>query len=525
MIGSIRPLAFPNKRQQTFQVTQHKAIATLKSLLPEINETKDPEGVLIKYAHAENLSAAQLEHMAHVFNTLKTINVMDKAASRGASFEILDPEAMIDKFQAAKPARKVATIRRGGEIYLEKVAGTAVARAVSEGPSWGDFAPDMTPAHQSGKSASVMSAHVGKSETRVAYEQAADVIRQERDQAFAEFTKKAGADLTPALQDMRALAPDEFATVEQHLKQAGIGRDIPADGRVAVWDRAGVRDVFCKYASAVRTLEAVVEMLGEFEKQAFSPTDVMEAVRKAEQTKNPDDESEARRRKFDYQTRTGRDPEVDWKEEDAKAQEHVAANPYVNVRPGEHGYAEAHSRALANMDAEAVRNYLNGPAAAPAKGKPEKGGTLEALYGGLAGLLQGAGDTLRSGASLDTAKATASNYVELANPASRDRMGKLQQAQSSTRAVANLQRLMMTDPIISQADPDKVVQSYNSLRAAYPELVNDVNVARSLLRESLQYPHLPLNTLQSLISMRETALKTRTPGKPAAVPSPSPSSK
>jgi hypothetical protein len=67
--------------------------------------------------------------------------------------------------------------------------------------------------------------------------------------------------------------------------------------------------------------------------------------------------------------------------------------------------------------------------------------------------------------------------------------------------VTELQRLLLTDPIVGEADPDTVVSLYNTLAKANPEIVKDKNLLRFALREALQYDAVPLHTYKDLISM------------------------
>lgn len=55
-----------------------------------------------------------------------------------------------------------------------------------------------------------------------------------------------------------------------------------------------------------------------------------------------------------------------------------------------------------------------------------------------------------------------------------------------TRAMASLQRLMLTDEIIGGKDPDQVVEAFNTIRVASPEVASDPSLLRILLRNSLE---------------------------------------
>jgi hypothetical protein len=75
--------------------------------------------------------------------------------------------------------------------------------------------------------------------------------------------------------------------------------------------------------------------------------------------------------------------------------------------------------------------------------------------------------------------------------------------------VTELQRLLLTDPIIGEADPDSVVSLYNTLAKANPEIVKDKNLLRFALREALQYDAVPLHTYKDLISMGKDRASTQ----------------
>jgi hypothetical protein len=79
-------------------MNQGQAIHIVNQLLPEISRTRDPETVLTKYASENNLAPAQLERLGQVFNTAKTISYMEKSASRGGSFSLVDVDLMVGKF-------------------------------------------------------------------------------------------------------------------------------------------------------------------------------------------------------------------------------------------------------------------------------------------------------------------------------------------------------------------------------------------------------------------------------------------
>jgi hypothetical protein len=75
-----------------------------EGLIPEIKETGDPHGTIIKFAEEKNLAPALMERLGYIYNTAKTVNYLDKSASssRGESFTILDVESMVKEYTSKK---------------------------------------------------------------------------------------------------------------------------------------------------------------------------------------------------------------------------------------------------------------------------------------------------------------------------------------------------------------------------------------------------------------------------------------
>ena len=73
-----------------------------------------------------------------------------------------------------------------------------------------------------------------------------------------------------------------------------------------------------------------------------------------------------------------------------------------------------------------------------------------------------------------------------------------------------LERMLLTDPIIREADPDMVVSLYNTLQQANPEIARDPNLIRFALREAIQYESVPLHTYKDLVETDEKRQKALT---------------
>jgi hypothetical protein len=77
----------------------------------------------------------------------------------------------------------------------------------------------------------------------------------------------------------------------------------------------------------------------------------------------------------------------------------------------------------------------------------------------------------------------------------------IDQALEEDESAATLVRLMKDD-IIGQADPSLVSELYHSLRTANPGAMRDDNLARLMLRESLQYGSVPVHMYSDLTKLR-----------------------
>jgi len=94
----------------------------LRDLLPDIQETRDPEGVLTKFAKEKNLAPAILEKMANVYNTAKTLKYWEKTAGeqRGLTFPVINAEELAEKYAEGYTPEKKATEDEDG--WLAKSA-------------------------------------------------------------------------------------------------------------------------------------------------------------------------------------------------------------------------------------------------------------------------------------------------------------------------------------------------------------------------------------------------------------------
>lgn len=72
-----------------------------------------------------------------------------------------------------------------------------------------------------------------------------------------------------------------------------------------------------------------------------------------------------------------------------------------------------------------------------------------------------------------------------------------------------LHRLIMSDPVLSEADPDVVRSHYNTIASIAPSVAVDPNLASAVLKESIQYGSIPLSMSKDLASFEDSLQKAR----------------
>jgi hypothetical protein len=84
---------------------------------------------------------------------------------------------------------------------------------------------------------------------------------------------------------------------------------------------------------------------------------------------------------------------------------------------------------------------------------------------------------------------------------------RIDDAVDDAKTRTTVERMLLTDPIIREADPDTVVSLYNTLQQANPEISKDPNLLRFALREAIQYESVPLHTYKDLVETDEKRQK------------------
>jgi len=459
-------------------------LQTLNAVLPEVVRTGDAEGVLLKRAMQDDMSAAQLERLCQIFNAAKTVTVMNKYASdRGRAFALVDPADVLSRYStlrkeaaslaspAARSAPRSAALDRvpviswdmekGASFAQTKQASAATGAAPThyekllEHRAWRDEVASLRQeaeflteiGHGASDDCTVKVAEFIERNFGAAYAEPELFARVERDflglAVGDEAEKRAFIEMVATHASERLGQPVErcksasaFAT--DHTGQAGT--------LVAAWDN------LCMISAARALLVEKSARLGALmEKEPETKTDAdIESQRSAEQ----------------------------------KTQ---GASSGATKPDDDEGSPE-------QLDRD-VYSLTNG-SKTPMDAKDIAGHILE--------MQQGVGNR-----SLELAKIVQEHFPDAQRELVSLGLGKTdaQIADKTDRAVyrdsvsAALQQLQVSDPVISKAAPDTVESLAATIMQAAPSIARDKNMLRLVLREAVQYGGVPIHTLKELADL------------------------
>lgn len=448
-------------------------IGTLKSK----NASSDSgviRSTLLTYGDDHNLAPAQLEKLAQTLNVSLALAHAKQASpnQRGDQFDIVDVPALLERYE--DPGRRGTKSAAAIKHRPPEWESFSVGRHFHEGPAtvdWNKIDRHFANKHfdenvsetggwQQQKAASG-AAHAELQDS-ASYERLADEAWKEIKQALrrsAEIIGKNPRAYTEIVQDVEHILGEKAATtldmLDKHL--AHLHYPFPkmaaTDTRDFVTDRHGIAEDMLKVADAVEQRWVCLEM-------------AKEAVAGAK-TKQKTDK--------DKKNGGGDTPE-----------------PFVPGRPSPGTYDDS-----AGSPPPA--------AAASPKTDPDIAGALFGPVNAAGHAAQELGAIGSQVGSQDSARSMADNYGILFG-AHREQAGqRLESNLQKWQHAAVLQRLMMSDDVLRRADPSQVVAAFDTIRRNNPTLARDINVARILMREAVQYQGVPIQSVETLQKLNRPA--------------------
>jgi hypothetical protein len=527
-------------------------IEQLSSLAPQLKAAASPESVLVKYASERNLSPAQLERIGQVYNIAKTLNFMDKSANRGDSFKVLDTEKMLADFTSHKPKEdKQAFHNTDWNSWFDTNTSKAASASSVDPDNIDAWVDRVEKAAKIVKEDGKYVVYSGDGSKRLSKpgtkEEAVKRLRQ-----VEYFKKHKEAGTMPNLMGM-ALNEDYTSiddvpveevnkTASQLIKDELRGETLQRfEIETAKQIASDAREEVIKIANELLEMHRLSNLpFAQMEHDAVYCSQDTEAIKSASDfLANYFANKGWTLERYDFN----------------KAPARLVRDRY-NVLPLFKSAAENIN--LFKAAASYASDLETGTTPIPGKPKKEKRPTKEEVdldtevpkeerktnrrpeeelkVIDFSDLLGGKDKGREDKSTFDTdkkeiieaAKGLKSiyspttyfskqtqefidNILKAPNLSSTNKaQKKVDVAAEDVGRVSDLQRLLLSDPIIGEADPDTVVSLYNTLAKANPEVVKDRNLLRFALREALQYDAVPLHTYKDLISMGKDRADTQT---------------
>lgn len=487
-------------------MTQKENIRLIEKCLPDIVETQDPEGVLLKCARDNNLSQAQLERVGQCFNTMITLTGLEKAAHRGSSFSILDVPTLVQKYLEYVPALHKKASCEPATIVQDSYEPAAVVR--NELPDfieqermepWKDYF-DTT--RQEAKSA-LHRINKEASEVRQEYSSIAIEARQLHTRTADEIVK-ISRDLYHnfGMGRSNAWAEIEEDTVDIMGKAASVPinymRKYLADKSSKVEFASLEKKAFRVFSedrhNAVARMEKLAELLGTvceadaLYKQALNEANPENDSPEEEPPKkayNPVDDILAGKLRG-----TAATVNDTTHEQEETTQGNGKSNGKSNTGANTNTKGTART-ALTLNDIDTIPQafqYFR-------EGLASTGSDLRTGYQSVGSLLP----STHPGAVLGLA----GEVYDKIKPNSLAAQKYVDKAMQGYKAEGTLIQLMLKDPIISQYSGEEVQSIYNTIYALNPEFAQDPNLIGPVIKEALQYGSVPRQMVNQLSEIRK----------------------
>ena len=461
-----------------------RVLEVIESLLPQIQKSASAEDILINYARENNLAPEQLTKMAMTLNTARSVAWMDNNPDqRGASIPLIDtvklasdygtykaPAAAKDKKPDTKPAEHKPIPRfmsgaTGKKPLNNPVEKMAFAEPAAKPPTPGEKAAALIAAR---RVTEINVARLGDLQ-----EDQSALYRT----AVTKLAKYIGANkpfFAQMEEDVSQLADAEGQMIfKAAVKQATAHVSVQltpwtkvATKRSLLHDRTNVLPLIKTAADALQ-LHNAYALLATRETEEFAKL----AYTRPKPPEDPADTGE----------RDDAAPAADWTQTEQSPaasiggrvetmQQKAQRTRQQNSRQPERDAPTPRGSAkkdTASQIIDAINDFI-----------PK--GSVGKTVGSMPGIL-------------DKMKATGDSKY-----APKFRQKGIDHAVRDVSFVSNLQRLIMTDPILGEADPQHLVDLANDLQKGDPRIAHNPNQLRFALREALQYGGVPIQTHKTL---------------------------
>lgn len=439
-----------------------------EDITPEVRKSRNPEAALLKFAQEKNLPPAQLEALGQLYNTAATTAYLEKSANRGGNFHIVEVPDLVKKYLEVRPTAPVTKTASPVSIPWEN---TGDLGNIADLPSCfrGFMELPVTWDNESAQPIVIKLASAKQSEWEASHRL---VEIENAKQAMFNLEEDLRSELDQVRSLFRFGNPPAFDQVESDALMLHGDACKLACAAVVQWlDQSNIKVARAKDAGRKRLVDdsqPLLQKLAKVQELLDYRREIGAELEKLAISGQPSHAGQP--------ASQGVSSETGFKTDDQINDEgHTDATRATATR-GYDSHADTSDNAWANgryrqpgIGAVGKDDWIMSKAPEQASRGIEHAGNLMDQAGGRLESLFG--DRFRK---------------VLEDRDNRDQR-HIDTSMNNARRQALVQNLMLTDEVLSEADPERVVALYNTFAEAMPDIAMDANVMRVALRSGIQH--------------------------------------
>lgn len=477
-----------------------KLVGWFEDILPQIKETNDVRGTMLKFANEKNMAPALLEKLGHVYNTAKTVTYLDKCASqnkgRGETFDVLDIPSLVEEYTEKKASDHEFSNNNFSSLSSGRFTDLFEGKVTFDDLDSLQESDD----YKEVKIASEQRMTWKKDSIKIANATQAEQLIFDAN----EDNRKVAAEISDYIRD--SYNETSFESLEQDAKyyfgdciksacdyvasyMDGINYTVKRASDAGKSRLITDTDFLLKFAFIQNNLNTQ-EQAETFIADHTSKKKEAEKSATRRQTK---DQAELDRLKVEE----AKEKQKERKELKRREQQDEEASLPENFGATGDGSGTFSNIALRDLGAAATNAKSVGGAALSSAS-----GVLDSARKSM-GLDKSIPDTVSS------VRDTLTSFVEDIAPNRNEGQALIDRELDEAKYTSVLQDLIITDPILAEEDEDKVVDLYNTIKSVAPEMAKDKNVARVVLRSAVQYDGIAAPDLAQLVEAERSIQRSR----------------
>ena len=477
-------------------MTHDSAIRTVVNLVPDI-EKRGAEVVLTEYATREDLPPAQLEKLAQVYNTLRTVSHIDHAAddARGQTVPLVDVPTLVVGYATGLNHEKAAAGPHSFSTHDPRTVDLAAAmrREANLEKAAAQVTDQPAKVHETFKRA-------------VSREQVQDALLSLEVDLEDEMSKLASEIFTAAPRVADRHFQRDISEFEQEALQYQPPAAVKAAGAFMEKFAAPHRTKLLRFAYDVRVPQRAYDIghaLGQKFAELAKAAGTLEVLIKMAAKASDGTTVEEHTKDKDHDLGQDIDdvfyvPKVEkLKAGVAATQEALDGVPSSSTTAQPAAGSGGPPRASGPPGGGGDKSTGDKRSTSDPGNKQESISLMDLLgkpVAAVAGATQAASDKAEGAITSITSKPRL-NKAQISADVS---------VEDIKRAMA-IRRLIGTDPVLREADPKVVLEVYNSVTARNPQLAGDTAALRLILREAVSYEGLTLDSQKLLSEIRRNS--------------------